>query len=596
MNTVFPGEENINISDNYFIFLKQISEEYLKYISNYKLATGEYLKKLSLNHEKFSPKLMETNSQLKDIGSNHIISLTSIVPKVVEQQMINIEYFVEGFDEKLEKFEKLMKEKIIEYTDYQNFFKETKNELSKKYKEIEKIKGSFMSNINISEEAIHKFYMKQNNKKKKSNSNLNLTQIDNGYELNNISFEEQVNNSIQKTKKIEEEYKNNIVLVKSYEKNYIEVTENTKEKGRNILSEIANGLKELISDCLVFLRNSFKIPLSEIDTYITEIVSLDEYSKFDKLIKSSYKNYNILKPINTEKYTLKFFKNNSNLNNNSNNINNASNNNSIIEEGLQEMDFEQEEEMFMTIKKMMKNFELLENNNFNLNVEEEKLRCKYLTLKILSFSPLSKLDKYKIPNITQDEVEEINKMLQKKMNRVIFIQKLSQFRNSGIFEFPEREYNILSLLFNNILKIIESEGDYESAVNIIILSQTYYIVKNNKKEYLQKAIIDNELFKTKKFWETFVSYSINKAIESNKKTDEQNGEKIISDKEKEEKYSNIVFAQLIPLTDNMIEFGLDINIVEEIILPIIKEYKISPEFAEAVTSTINIKKQELGKK
>ena len=149
MNTVFPGEENINISDNYFIFLKQISEEYLKYISNYKLATGEYLKKLSLNHEKFSPKLMETNSQLKDIGSNHIISLTSIVPKVVEQQMINIEYFVEGFDEKLEKFEKLMKEKIIEYTDYQNFFKETKNELIKKYKEIEKIKGSIISKINI---------------------------------------------------------------------------------------------------------------------------------------------------------------------------------------------------------------------------------------------------------------------------------------------------------------------------------------------------------------------------------------------------------------------------------------------------------------
>ena len=230
MNTVYPGEENINISDNYLIFLKQISEEYLKYISNYKLATGDYLKKLSLNHEKFSDKLIETNSQLKDIGSNHIISLTSIVPKVVEQQMINIEYFVEGFDEKREKFEKLMKEKIIEYTDYQNFFKETKNELSKKYREIEKIKGSFMSNINIAEEAIHKFYMKQNNKKKKTNSNLNLTQIDNGYELNNNSFEEQVNNSIQKTKKIEEEYKNNIVLVKSYEKNYIRRIQQKKEE------------------------------------------------------------------------------------------------------------------------------------------------------------------------------------------------------------------------------------------------------------------------------------------------------------------------------------------------------------------------------
>ena len=594
MNSIYPGEENIIITDNYYIFLKQISEEYLKYITNYKIATGEYLKKISLNQQKYSPKLLENNTQLKNINSNHIISLTSIVPKVVEQQMINIEYFVEGFDEKLEKFEKFIKEKIIEYTDYQNSFKEIKNELTKKYKEIEKIKGNFMTNINIAEENIHKFYIKQNDNKKKTNSKLNISQIDtNNHELY-VSFEDQVNNSIQKTKKLEEEYKTNIILVKNYEKNYIEAIENTREKGRNILSEIANRLKDLISDVLVFLRNSFKIPLSEIDTYINEIVSLDEYSKFDKLIKSSYKNYNILKPINTEKYTLTFFK--ANQNNNINNINITNNNNSIIEEGLQEMDFVQEEEIFMTIKKMIENFELLDKKNFDLVVEEEKLRCKYLTLKILSFAPTNKLYANQISKITLDEVEEVDDMLQKKMNRVIFIQKLSQFRTRGIFEFPEREYNILSRLFNKIVKIIESEQDYESAINIIILSQTYYLIKNNQKEYLQKTIMNNELFKTKKFWETFVNYSINKEIELSQKTDEKNGVVINDKKEKEEKYSNIVSAQLVPITVNMIDFGLDINIVEEIILPIIKQYKISPEFAEVVMTTINMKKEELKKK
>ena len=591
MNSIYPGEENIIITDNYYIFLKQISEEYLKYITNYKIATGEYLKKISINQQKYSPKLLENNTQLKNINSNHIISLTSIVPKVVEQQMINIEYFVEGFDEKLEKFEKFIKEKIIEYTDYQNSFKEIKNELTKKYKEIEKIKGNFMTNINIAEENIHKFYIKQNDNKKKTNSKLNISQIDtNNHELY-VSFEDQVNNSIQKTKKLEEEYKTNIILVKNYEKNYIEAIENTREKGRNILSEIANRLKDLISDVLVFLRNSFKIPLSEIDTYINEIVSLDEYSKFDKSIKSSYKNYNILKPINTEKYTLTFFK--ANQNNNINNINITNNNNSIIEEGLQEMDFVQEEEIFMTIKKMIENFELLDKKNFDLVVEEEKLRCKYLTLKILSFAPTNKLYANQISKITLDEVEEIDDMLQKKMNRVIFIQKLSQFRTRGIFEFPEREYNILSRLFNKIVKIIESEQDYESAINIIILSQTYYLIKNNQKEYLQKTIMNNELFKTKKFWETFVNYSINKEIELSQKTDEKNGVVINDKKEKEEKYSNIVSAQLVPITVNMIDFGLDINIVEEIILPIIKQYKISPEFAEVVMTTINMKKEEL---
>ena len=593
MNSVYPGEENINISDNYYNFIKQLAEDFLKYITNYKLFTGEYLKKISLNHEKYSPKLLGVKEQLKNINTSHILSITSIIPKVVEQQIINIEYFVEGFDENLLKFEKLIKEKNVEYLDCLNSFRETKNELIKKYREIDKIKTNFMTNINLAEETIHKFYMKQNNKKK-NNSKLNISQIEVGHESNIVvSFEEQVNNSIQKTKRIEDEYKTNIILVKKIEKNYIERTDNTKEKARNIISEIANSLKELISDCIVFLRNSFKIPLSEIDTYINEVVNLDEYDKFDKLIKSSYKKDVNLKPINTEKYILKIFKNNSpNINIiNNNNINN--NHFSLLEEGLQEMDFVQEEEIFMTIKKMMENFDLLENNNFDLISEEEKLRCKYLTLKILSFAPKSKLYSNQVPNITQEEVEEITDMLQKKKNRVIFIQKLSQFRTRGIFEFPEREYNILSHLFNKIVKIIEIEGDYDSAINIIILSQTYYIIKNNKKEYLQKAIIDNELFKTKKFWETFANYSITKEISLSKKTDMENGIIMNDDKEKEEKYSNIVFAQLVPITDNMIDFGLDINIVEEIIIPLIKQYKINPEFSEVVISAINNKKQEL---
>ena len=179
-----------------------------------------------------------------------------------------------------------------------------------------------------------------------------------------------------------------------------------------------------------------------------------------------------------------------------------------------------------------------------------------------------------------------------KKNRVIFIQQLSQFRTRGIFEIPEKEYQILSRLFNKIAKLVESEEDYDSAVNIIILSQTYYKIINNKKEYLQNDIMNNELFKSKKFWETFTNYSIDKEIALSKQTDEKNGVNSENDKENEEKYSNIVFAQLVPMINNMIEFELDINIVEEIILPLITQYKIGPELAEAIIAPINEKKLE----
>ena len=40
----------------------------------------------------------------------------------------------------------------------------------------------------------------------------------------------------------------------------------------------------------------------------------------------------------------------------------------------------------------------------------------------------------------------------------------------------------------------------------------------------------------------------------------------------------------------MVDFGLDLNIVEEIVVPLIKQYKISPELAETVLSMIKMKK------
>jgi hypothetical protein len=325
-----------------------------------------------------------------------------------------------------------------------------------------------------------------------------------------------------------------------------------------------------------------------------DMVQIDECENFDKIILSSYKKDKTLTNISPQKYTLKFFKkNNTNvneeqLNNEENNINKnkRSNSTGLAGEGFQELDFLQEEEIFMTIKKMTENFELLNSNNFNVTIEEEKLRCKYLTLKILSFAPISKLYTDKIPPITDEEVAEIEKLMDKKINRVIFIQKLSQFRTRGIFELPEREYTVLIKLFNKIIKTIEGDTDYDSAINIIILSQTYYKIKDGVKEYLQKEIMNNELFKSQKFWEMFANYSITKEVLNCKISD--NAE----DHDIEESYSNIVFAQLIPMTDNMIDFGLDINIIENIILPLIEKYHIDKDLAETVITLINNKKNE----
>ena len=70
--------------------------------------------------------------------------------------------------------------------------------------------------------------MKKNNNKKRLNSISGTSLIDSKKEAkmeqNNISIEEQLNNNIQKVKKIEEDYKINIALVKSIEDKYTKIS------------------------------------------------------------------------------------------------------------------------------------------------------------------------------------------------------------------------------------------------------------------------------------------------------------------------------------------------------------------------------------
>ena len=606
MSISLPEEENFKMTDNYYSVLKQITEDFTKYIVNFKILSTDYLKKLSANNEKYNIEALKKKYKemgFRDLDLTHIFSISSIISVIIEQQIINLEFFVQNIDQKSENFEKIFNEKSSKYLEQYNNYKDVKNELNKKYREIERLRVNYITNISSVEEAIHKFYMKKNNTKKRLNSLPTNSLIDNKREINtNINIEEQINNNIQKVKKIEDDYKTSIGVVKSIENKYMSISKEAKENIRKILSELLNGFKEFIFDCMLFLKNCYKLPLSEIDTYMNDIIQLDETVNFDQIILSCYKSEQDLESINPQKYTLKFFqRNDSELKNDNKENNNEketknkskikrSNSTPASEECFQELDFLQEQEMFMTIKKMMENFELLDSNNYNLNIEEEKLRCKYLTLKILSFAPISKLYSDKIPQITDEEVEELEKMLVVKENRVIFIQKLSQFRTRGIFEIPPREYNILNKLFNKIVQTIENDFDYDSALNIIILSQTYFMIKGGKKEYLQKQMMNNELFKTKKFWETYANSSITKEIANC--VISENAE----DHDIEESYSNIVFATLLPMTDNMIDFGLDINIVEEIILPFVKKYKFSSELETTITSIIDAKKLEVQEK
>ena len=612
MNFVCSEVENMTISVNYYDFIKQMYENLTKYIKAYKSETNDYYKKINKLHEKYFPKLSGSKDEFKksaNIKTNHIISLSSKVPKIINQQILNLKYFISGIDTTIKSFDKTLKEKNSMSSKYQAEYDDCRNSLLKKYKDIDKSKNLYFTNASQTEELIYKFYIS-----KSQNTEQNTPTSEVSSQITEIQME----NNIKQTKKYEKEYLNLVKSAKPLEEKFFELSDSSKDNMKRIACEIITKMKDNIVDFLLLLKNCFKLPLSEIDTYLPELIKLDENKKIESIIDSTYKKDNSLIPIITEKYNIKIIKK-------QNENGDDEDNNNMIEE----------DEILNTIKKMEDNFELIEKNSTEQINSKIKFRTRELTFKLLSFSPNiiedinngnkeeekkrenenninnennnndknnekekenENLDKF---SITQEEIEELSKLIEDKGNRAIFLSKINTFRKYGLFEIPEKEFNIICDIFDKILGLIKKENDLSSVNNLILLSLTYYKLENNKKIFIQKIIKKNKLFKEKEFWEDLVNISILKEVQKHVNNDIKDPKFVDSHEAMENgKYEKIVFAQLLPLIKSMIDFELDDDIIKSIVQTVISYYKLKEESTKVIYDMIKYKgiKEEDNKK
>ena len=560
--------ENMNISINYYSFIKEVFEDYIKYITNYKNITNEYLKKLIQNHEKYGPRLMGKEKDLskyKGIKTTHIYSITSPIPKIINKQIENLKFFVTGIDSQIESYNLIIKEKDILSTKFQQMFDEAKKDLLKKYRDIDKLRDNFISTMSNTEDTINKYITRKDNP---------------------LSFNE-MKNTISASKKIEKEYKNLINSTECYEETFDALYISSIENIKKLSSETSNQMKDIIIDFIIILKNYNKMLSSEIDIYLPGLNEMNEIKIMEDIIEKSFKKNNKLVHVTPDKYNLKIFSKNDDTEDilYSHPILN-------IEDGFKEMTIIKDMNILSIFKIMKENFDLIEDHNMDIKIEEEKLNCLKLTDKILELENPKKDKNRNNIGPTNQEINELNNLLDIHHNRVVFLQKLSEYRNKGKFEINEKTFDILSKLFTTIINTIERDNDFHSVKNAIILSQTYYIKtdNNNGKKYLQKIIQDNNIFKSKKFWVEFLEYSINKEIVTSVNNDVKTGNILKENrKEAEDKMRNIAFSQILPYADNMIEFGMNKEIIMEVVFPKMIQYKMSNELIESIKSIVNSK-------
>ena len=617
---------NLNNSIDFFNSMKFICDELTKYIRTYKQLTIDYSKKLASMQSSFSKKLSKTENK----SMEKIISITNKLVELIGDNIGLIKLSAEEIETKVKEFELDLKTKYDNLKQIQKKAQEQNKILINNYNDINKAKKNFIESMTKSEEIINKFY---SDKKFIDDSDRGLgKRINmNDYNMTKDKLKSEyndMNNSIKVSKSLEKIYTNLIndstkihgVFVQNYTKNFYSTI-----KTFNI--DISNKIKNLLLSFYLSFKNSYRQPMVNTDININSLNSIDEGKETENIMNTLYKNNNPLQNISPVNYNLKaiqilkenkFFENNDvNINSTEEELKNDDGSFeqnkyvSVLDDGFSQLQYISNSSLFLTLKKIFDNFNLIDKNDIKFDIEEIKFKTQEYILKIesnMNSYPYAKdgiQDKndiviyYKRNELTNEELADLEKLLSHHESRIILLQKLSDYRAKGKYYLDQRDFDLLLKYFNIITNHIKAEADYHCAEMIIIISQTYHLEILNKakgtsrKKYIQDDLKKNEIFRDKNFWEEFLCYAINKEIMKTQRRDK----KIMENKSStDSKLSNVVFSQLLTIIDNMIEFGFSPEKTREIIEPKINYYKLNDALKLTVNEVLNSKIESEKKK
>ena len=551
-----------NPLDQLYQSIEQSQNAINNIINDYNAEKQNYLKKYgdydTLNKE-FKLDYMKVERKLVD----HIVNKKLFRINILEDQSLENEINMIIFDKMNHE-----KEIIEQFKAFKDIGKKFSESSSQKINEIKLKSSGLFKNFEMCLNNLLTFY--------KKSFLLPINQIINQEKENNhaIEFDSLLSNNIKaidgNNNKIEpDKYQLNIIKI-----NGISNEEKQKQKVNNDISfELTNDEKDLFDeeDIYYIVKKMYNLKLVNEDKYEINIEKekLKLKEKIEKL--TNYANH--------RKKTIDISDKNMSLTNikkGNNKLNNT------VENKENNMDQE---------------FKI---ENYNLNKKENNDQNNVINIindYIGNISEDSLI--YEEEPLTKEDINYIFKDMKKQEYRLYFLTKINNFRALGAFKMPLKAFNNLVQIFKEISKYlftykeIQKEGkkkteikiDIELSKLVIILSQTFYCMKDGKKVYIQNEINTEKVFHYIEFWYNIIKINIEKEIESCLKNDKKIG------KEDDEisiiqRRDSIGFAQIIPQLSGMHGFGLKIEEIKKIVLPLIEEYNLSKENKETIMKIV----------
>ena len=231
----------------------------------------------------------------------------------------------------------------------------------------------------------------------------------------------------------------------------------------------------------------------------------------------------------------------------------------------------------------------------NFSVEKEIIRNELREkIKNVFFN----LD-YKI--LDQDKNEFFELIKNNEENQRLFLSELNRLRINGNHKRNKDNINLIGSILNIILDSLSVNENFETTKNCIILSQTFYY-ENDKKEkiYVYELIKNNKNVHNEGFWKYFIDILIStEFLKLQKNYEKQNINIFMKNnisKKMSDKIEELLFAQIAPSINNMIEFNIDKYIIVKIFEEIIIKYDyLGQDKIDCIYNLISNDRQEIEK-
>ena len=612
-------QNNFKIILNYFESSYKKVSEFLNNIKKFKDITNDYCKNVKLLFTELKSinnnRLTSINTIISDKDNNikdkendkntNIVAdnknLSSIdyniskINKFMTEFIESFETFLESIEKPLETYNRSIEIYNEEISSIKFIHEEEKKAFNIKYNKIESVNKELHGLYSEIEKKLINYCLTRKKKKNKYKLDENILTL--------------ISKNVQNENEILEKFKK---LDINIGKKFYNLTKIKSNNIKDFIPELFKKSEMFVSDFFDCFNKSYLMKINQIKNIQNDkdveneiILNMKKIlDEFNKLFQNNIEDNNMV--INLKEYSIKVLEDNEDLNN-------------------QKMEELSNRDICFIVKTIYNNFKIINKSKYNVEFEEKHINLKAIIDKLFSYGYLKNgniekkndnnhinlgnlyMDFKEFAKRLKQETKEINKtdfdekIIPKEVDylcnsmkiqehREYFLFRLNNFRALGEFNMPLDIFDYIAKAFLSISKQIYNENekdenklDFKSAQLFIILSQTFYCMKNEEKIYIYKEFNKEELFHKDEFWNLLIKLRIDSEIELVKQNEKK-------DKISKELEASVAFSQLISLMTAMTDFGNNKDFIKNIIMQFVNQYNIDGDNLQIINNLIEDQK------